>query len=457
MKKEMLKILSPTAILGYGYPVESFMAGMAEKPDVVGIDAGSVDPGPYYLGSGKSFTDRTGVKRDLRYILREAVPAGIPVIIGTAGGSGAKPHLEWCRQIIMELAQEEKLSFKMGMVSADIDKEAVVESIRSGETEALDDLPELTEKTVAEAERIVAQMGPGPIIRALKKKCNVVLAGRAYDPAVFSALPIMEGFDEGLATHMGKILECAAIAADPGSGADCVLGILKKDSFILKPLNPKRRFTASSTAAHSLYEKADPYRLPGPGGLLDLTNVKFKELSDGMVEVSGSRFVKSEKNMIKLEGVHKVGFRTVSIAGVRDSIMISKISSIIDDVKKQVENILKNENIDSQIFFHIYGRNGVMDSWEKATNLPHEIGIVIEVLAPSQQEADTVCSITRSTLLHFGYQDRIATAGNLAFPFSPSDMKCGEVYEFSIYHLMPVKDEEKLFRLKTTMVKGKIS
>ncbi|MCK7490600.1 MAG: hypothetical protein MZW92_01570 [Comamonadaceae bacterium] len=34
----------------------------------------------------------------------------------------------------------------------------------------------------------------------------------------------MLGFDEGLALHMGKILECAAIAATPGSGADCALG-----------------------------------------------------------------------------------------------------------------------------------------------------------------------------------------------------------------------------------------
>ncbi|MDH4041136.1 MAG: 3-methylaspartate ammonia-lyase, partial [Gammaproteobacteria bacterium] len=47
------------------------------------------------------------------------------------------------------------------------------------------------------------------------------------------------------------------------------------------------------------------------------------------------------------------------------------------------------------------------------------------------------CSLTRSTLLHFGYRGRMATAGNLAFPFSPSDLRAGEVYEFSVYHLLP--------------------
>ena len=62
----------------------------------------------------------------------------------------------------------------------------------------------------------VAQMGVEPFQRALKGGAQVVLGGRAYDPACFAALPIMQGFDEGLALHCGKILECAAIAATPG-------------------------------------------------------------------------------------------------------------------------------------------------------------------------------------------------------------------------------------------------
>ena len=105
MKPEF-KILSPTAILGYGFPEASFKRGMAEKPDLIAVDAGSTDPGPYYLGAGKAFTDRTGVKRDLRYMLKAGVEAGIPVVVGTAGGSGAAPHLDWCREIVLEIAPE---------------------------------------------------------------------------------------------------------------------------------------------------------------------------------------------------------------------------------------------------------------------------------------------------------------------------------------------------------------
>ena len=43
-----IRVLSPTAILGYGFPEESFIEGMRRKPHVIAVDAGATDPGPYY-------------------------------------------------------------------------------------------------------------------------------------------------------------------------------------------------------------------------------------------------------------------------------------------------------------------------------------------------------------------------------------------------------------------------
>jgi hypothetical protein len=443
------KVLSPTAILGYGFPEESFKRGLAMNPDLIAVDAGSVDPGPYYLGAGKSFTDKTGVKRDLRFILKAAFELKIPAVIGSAGGSGARPHVDWCREIIEEIVSEEKLHFKTGIIYADISKEMVSDSLKTGKVESLHGVPELSEETVNNAERIVAQMGIEPIQEALEVGCQIVLAGRAYDPSVFAALPISLGFDPGLALHMGKILECAAIAATPGSGSDSVMGILREDHFELRPLNPVRKFTKESTAAHTLYEKSDPYHLPGPGGMLNLENVRFEEFENGSVKVYGSRFEPSAKKMIKLEGVEKIGYRTVSIAGIRDQIMIRQIDSIIETVKANTSETLQAENIKADLYFHIYGKNGVMGRLEPEKNAcPHELCIVIEAIAPDQKSADSACSIARSTMLHYGYPERIATAGNLAFPFSPSDIKAGEVYIFSIYHLMEIADNS-LFKIET--------
>jgi hypothetical protein len=419
------------------------LKGLERNPDLIAVDAGSTDPGPYYLGAGKPFTDKAFVKRDLSFMLAAAVDRKIPVVIGTSGGSGASVHLEWCRQIVLEIAKEKGLSFKLGIIPSDIKKDVVKQAIRQNKITPLENVHVLTEEMVEETSYIVGQIGIEPIISALKSGCDVILTGRCYDPAVFAALPVMKGFDEGLALHMGKILECAAIAATPGSGADCALGTLKKNSFILEALNPKRKFTCESAAAHTLYEKSDPYHLPGPGGIINLENCSFEDLPEGRVEVKGSSFVPDNCYRIKLEGARPVGFRSICIAGTRDPIMISEIDRVLQEVKSQINEMTAEQDDSKKLAFHVYGKNGVMGALEpEEKSRAHELCVVIEALCATQGQADTLCSVARSTLLHYGYDGRISTAGNLAFPFSPSDISMGQVFEFSIYHLMELENQD---------------
>lgn len=440
MKKELV-VLSTTAILGYGFPLSSFEEGMKYYPDVIAADAGSTDPGPYYLGAGYSFTDRSAVKRDLSVMIEAGVNHKIPVIIGTAGGSGAAPHVAEVVEIVKEISAEKNLSFKAAVIHSDIDKNLVSKKNAEGKVLPLYPAPVLTQQDIDDSKRIVAQMGVEPYIAALDAGADVIIAGRSYDPAVFSAVPVWKGYDMGLATHMGKILECACIACTPGSGSDCMLGILGEDYFKVRPLNKIRKATTLSVAAHTLYEKTNPYILPGPGGYLDLSQTKFEQVDENTVKVTGSRFVKSDKYTIKLEGVKCTGYRTVSIAGARDPIFISKIDEIIAGVRERVADNFKSANYKYELEFKIYGINGVMGALEPVKNPhPHELGIVIDCVAPTQEIANTICGFTRSTMLHYGYTDRKATAGNLAFPYSPSDFKVGPVYEFSVYHVMEVDD-----------------
>ena len=447
---EELRILSPTAILGYGFPMESFEEGMKRKPHVIAVDAGSTDPGPYYLGAGKSFTDRNSVKRDLEIMIPAALEQNIPVIIGTAGGSGGRPHVAFCVDIIKEIAREKSLSFKMAVIQSEFDKDFIKQNLKDGNIEPLFPAKQITEADVDDTVRIVAQMGEEPFMEALEQGADVILAGRSYDPSVFAALAIKEGFDKGLAIHLGKILECAAIAALPGSGSDSMFGYLRKDNFVLEPLSPMRKCTTLSVAAHTLYEKSNPYILPGPGGAINLHECEFVQLYDDKVKVSGSRFVPTDDYFVKLEGVRKVGYRTISCAGVKDPIMISKIDSITQSVKDRVQNNFENYGItDFYLDFKIYGKNGVMAMFDHVDEeLGDELMIIIEAVAPTQEQASTICGFARSTMLHFGYEGRIATAGNLAFPFSPSDAEMGEVYEFSVYHLLKIDNPTDVFPIE---------
>lgn len=126
---EEVRIISPTAILGYGFPVSSFEAGLKLKPHVIAIDAGSTDAGPYYLGAGVSFTAKEAVKRDLKYILKAAYSLKIPVLIGSAGGAGAKPHLEWLLDIIDKVTDEECINFKKSIIYSDVSKKLLLKKL----------------------------------------------------------------------------------------------------------------------------------------------------------------------------------------------------------------------------------------------------------------------------------------------------------------------------------------
>ncbi|MGI6726177.1 MAG: acyclic terpene utilization AtuA family protein [Christensenellales bacterium] len=436
------RILSTTAILGYGFPVSSFEAGMARNPHLIAVDAGSTDPGPYYLGAGISFTDRDAVKRDLELMLLAGIPRKIPIVIGTAGGSGGDRHLAWNREIIEEIAREQKLSFRMAVIHAELSTELVAQALKEGKVTPLTPGQQQLEKEhLQETVSVVAQMGIEPIIKALDEGAQVVLAGRCYDPAVFAAPAVRAGFDKGLAIHLGKILECASIAATPGSGSDCMFGYLRADHFDVEPLNPIRKCTTLSVAAHTLYEKTDPYILPGPGGHLDLRETRFEQLTDSITRVSGSRYVNAQQYTIKLEGARRIGYRTVAIAGARDPILLKQIDEITQGVTERVADNFKNRGFTYKLLFTIYGRDGVMGSLEPVRKVEgHEIGIVIEAVSDTQAHADTICAAARSTMLHYGYTGRRATAGNLAFPYSPSDFHAGEVYVFSVYHLLSVDD-----------------
>ena len=117
--------LSTSGLLGYGFPEASLAAGMARKPHMIGVDGGSTDPGPYYLGSGNCLNSRISMKRDLRLMLKAARGADIPLVVGSCGGAGASPHLDVVSGLVREIAREEGLSFRLAVIRSDQNKEEV--------------------------------------------------------------------------------------------------------------------------------------------------------------------------------------------------------------------------------------------------------------------------------------------------------------------------------------------
>ncbi|MBW2219700.1 MAG: acyclic terpene utilization AtuA family protein [Deltaproteobacteria bacterium] len=442
-----LRILSPTAILGFGFPAESLANGMARKPHAIAVDAGSTDAGPYFLGiqpgagGGKLAQFARAIDADLRPLLKAAVKADIPLIIGSAGGAGGNMHLSGMDILTQGIAEQEGLKFRMALIQAEIEPALVKEKLKNKKITPLGPVPDLALDEIDQSIRIVAQMGVEPFVQALKNGAQVIIAGRASDPGMFAALPVLKNFNKGLSIHMGKILECGAIAAEPGSGGDVLLGTIRDDHFLVTPINPDRKCTVKSVAAHSLYEASDPWRLHEPGGIVDLNDVRFTQESEGCVRVSGSRFLEDPVYKLKLEGAKLTGYRTICIAGVRDPYTIEHLDKILEHAREKTKEQFGDLDPESwELHFRAYGKNGVMGLLETEHSTPHEIGLLIEAIAREEDQATSICMFVHALILHFGFPGRTSTAGNLAFPFSPQDIPVGPVHRFNIYHLMEVDD-----------------
>lgn len=447
-----MRFLGASGQLGYGIPTPAFQAGLARGPDLIGCDMGSIDIGPTYLGKGEMATSPVATRRDLRKVLLGARQIDVPLVIGSAGSAGAQPHLDGTLAMIREIARAEGLRFRMGVIRADMPRGLLKQAVRDGRMTGMDGMAALTEQDIDDAAHIVGQMGMGPFRRALAEGVDVIIAGRACDTAIFASLPTMLGFPPGICGHMAKIIECASLCCVPG-GRDTILATLDQNGFELESMNPARRATPTSVAAHSLYEQADPYSVSEPEGHVDLREATYTALDDRRTRVSGARWIESPDPTIKLEGAACIGERAVLLAGAADPRFIARYKEILPAVTEVVrELVCEDQPQDYTLRFRVYGVDGVRGFAPEGEPTPGEAFIMGECIAPTRERAAEVVRTTKQYLLHHGYPGRLSTAGNLAFPFTPPEVSLGPAYRFSVYHLMQVADPDGLFPLEIETV-----
>lgn len=447
---EEIRILTPSGMLGYGFPIEHVKLGLALKPHAITIDSGSTDSGPQKLGLGEMTCSHQNYVKDMEVLLEAQQLAKIPLLISSAGGDGSNLHVDVFRDIMVEIAQRRGWRFKLAKIYSDVDKALIKKELKAGRIEPLGPVPQLDPREVDAATVVVAQIGAEPFNKALDEGPNamggvdVIVSGRAYDPSPTAAMAIRAGFDPALAWHMGKIMECGALCAEPVGRS--VMGWLRRDHFEIEPLNPAERCTTASVAAHTLYEKTHPFLLAGPGGTLDLSECKYEQVSDRRVRVSGSKFIPAKPYTVKLEGAKTAGYRSIFIAGARDPIFIRQIDEILARVIDITRDYYKEIPPETyRIIPHLYGKNGVMGELEPVKTPAHELCIIVEVAAATQAIATAICGKIRTSLMHAPYPGRIATAGNLASPFTPLEIPLGQACEFNVYHLMQVDSPTALF------------
>ena len=434
-----LRVLAASGQLGLGIPEKAFQAGVARKPHVIAADMGSIDPGPVYLGSGQMAASPMMAKRDLALVLEAARGLDVPLLIGSAGTAGGEPQLAAVEELLREVAGELGLSFRLVTINADVPA-TMVQSAADGQLIPIGPIDADIDGSVA----IVGQMGQSPFAKALEGGADVILAGRACDTAPFAVVPVLLGFPKGPAVHMAKILECTSICCDPG-GRDAMLATLKAEAFTLESMNPTRAATPTSVAAHALYEQADPARIYEPEGHVDLSAATYKAIDERCVTVTGAVWHDAPKPSVKIEGARFLGHRVVMLAGVADPGFIANSDDILNDVKSAVADLIPPDpDFPWHLSFRRYGIDGVLDWPTPLAVAPRELFLFGECIAADAETARAVASAARQQLLHWGFEGRLCTGGNLAFPITPPELDAGPAYAFSLFHIMHLDSWEAL-------------
>jgi hypothetical protein len=155
-----------------------------------------------------------------------------------------------------------------------------------------------------------AYLGAEPIAAALREGADIVITGRASDPALFLA-PMIDAFgwamDDwnllGQGTLAGHLLECAGqitggYFADPGfkdvpdlARLGFPIGEVGEDGslVITKVAGSGGAVTARTCKEQLLYEVHDPARYIQPDVVADFSQVSIEEIAPDQVRVSGGR------------------------------------------------------------------------------------------------------------------------------------------------------------------------
>ena len=449
MSERTMRILIPTGHLGtVPFRSESFYRGMETRPDYVVADAGSSDPGPVFLGADipLGFFERD----DLERLLVASREQGIPMLIGSAGDSGANSRVDLFVSIIKELAEAHRIpKFKLGYFYSNMSKEYLRRKIEDGRVvEGLGGFPPLTVEEVEGTDQMVAVAGIHPFIKLLDMGADVIIGGRCGDIAFTAAPAIRAGFPEGLAYHMGKMLECASLCAEPFMGKETVIGTISDEDIKLTPFHPDQRCTVASAGAHSMYERESPFYEYAVGGLLDMTECKFEQFDDRTCRITGAKWVPSEEIRVKVEGSRKVGERYIGLAAVRDPFLVQHIDEVIQWSRDSVAESFGKTGY--QLYFHVFGKNGVLKEMEPVKEIrSHELCIVAEGVAPTGELAERITDFATRMMFFVRIPGVKGTAGAAAF-IEKKPMRAIPAYEWSINHTVPVDDPMELFAVHLT-------
>ena len=447
------RVLVPSGVLGLGFDRAALSRGVAMKPDIIAIDGGSTDSGPWSLGAGQSKYSRAATKAEWRHLMQARAAAGVPLVIGTSGTCGADATVDWMYAITAELAAELGQKLTVARLYSQQPARRVVQALEEGRVTPLTPAPGIDADGLRAMANIVALGGVEQVQAAIATGADIILCGRVTDTATIAALPIARGEAVGGAWHGAKIAECGALCStNPTSGV--ILVEFDETGFTVEAMAETALCTPHSVSAHMLYENSDPFQLYEPGGYLDVRGATYTALDARRVRVEGSKWVPGPYT-VKLEGARAAGYQTTILAVLRQQHYVTHAQEWADKLHAfltaQITERMGLTPPDYTLEFRMIGVNGALGALENRQGQPAEVGVLGIVTAATQEIAAEIGKLINPWVLHYPLTED-EELPTFAFPYSPATTDRGPLYEFALNHVMALEDPMSAFRLTVSEV-----
>jgi len=186
--------------------------------------------------------------------------------------------------------------------------------------------------------------------------------------------------------------------------------------------------------------------------VLNTYAAKYEALSDRAVKVSGSTFRPAERYTIKLEGAELAGYQSLIIGSVRDPIILRQFDSWLEGLIKATKerfiaafgpDISRKYRFDVRVF----GKNATMGPLESETSIGHELGLLFQVTADTQELATALMKSAGHIAVHFPVPEWTGLITSIAYPYSPAELNRGACYRFNMNHVVEPGSPLEMFGL----------
>ena len=205
----------------------------------------------------------------------------------------------------------------------------------------------------------------------------------------------------------------------------------------------RERCTIVSVAAHTMYERPNPFYEHFLGGHIDMRECRYEQYDERTTRITGPKYVPATELRAKLEGAGKLGERYVGLVGVRDPYTIANIDAVIAWARQQAAERFGTAGY--ELHYTVYGRDAVLGEMEPLRRSPaHELCVVVQAIAPTREMAEEVCMTGTRQMFYARLPAVKGTAGGVAFlldevlPASPA-------YRWTVNHTVRVDDPLELF------------